>query len=148
MEFSKLMKLKVLAIISADLSQHLDNEVQRLITEREKNYDVNEIISYYATTEQKDPSLLKLKKVRRDIVEMKREVAFIIYMLNCPFFREYGINEIMKKEVVILTCESLNISRESLNEYIVSAKHFYRFYSEFRERITIYLNHFISNFNT
>lgn len=146
MEFGKLMKLKILEKISAELSSHIDNEVDRLLLEREKDYDVNKIISFYSEEMNIPLSIFTSKKVVNEVVNAKREVSFIFYMLNCPFYKGYGINEIMKKEKVNQICNALNITKVQLQDYICSAKHFYKFYSDFNRKIDNFLNKNISHF--
>lgn len=133
------MKLKVLEKLSPELSKHIDNEINRLIDERNREYDVKKIINEYSLLENTPVANLKSNDVKTSVVEAKREICIIFYLLNCPFYRFYGINEKMQKDDVKQLCEALNISKGKYCTYISSAKHYYRIYAYFRNRIDKYL---------
>lgn len=133
------MKLKVLEKLSPELSKHIDNEIDRLIDERNREYDVYKIIDQYSLLENTPISILKSNDIKTSVVESKREICIIFYLLNCPFYRFYGINEKMQKEEVKQLCDALNISKGKYCTYISSAKHYYRIYADFRRRIDNYL---------
>lgn len=129
------MKLKILATVSSELASHIDLIFQELSQQRQRTYSLENLIKYYVSQEGKSPDLVTSKRITSDVITVKREISFIYYVLNCPFYANYGINEHMSKDNVAKLAEALNTRKPQIPDYILSAKHHYKFYRQFRELI-------------
>jgi len=136
------MKLKILEAISEDLAKHIDSEFSRLTKQREVDYDLDAIIEKYLNYQGKPLNLINSNRKTKDVVDAKRDIAFIYYCLSCPFYFSIGVDERLSKEKTKLAVSKLNISRAKFPGYLISAKHYYRVYAQYREII----NEFISSY--
>ncbi len=126
------MKLKILAAISSDLAKHIDAIFSELSEQKSREYSIDKVIEIYLSVEDKDADLVKSVRSSEEVVKVKREISFIFYLLKCPFYTVYSINEYMTKEDMRQILTALNINKWQFKNYIQSAKHHYRFYKEFR----------------
>lgn len=123
------MKLKILEAISGDLHKHIDRVFEELATKKKIEYRIEDVIDYYLKDTEKT---LSLENSSRKSVEAKRDIAFIFYCLSCPFYYNHGIDETICKKKRKESLSVLKISLSKYTSYIVNAKHFYKFYADYR----------------
>ncbi len=129
------MKLKILEKISKDLSVHIEQVFTELLNQQKTDYQLQDVIAFYLSDQKKDKGLIKMNNKTSEVVNTKRDIAFIYYCLSCPFYRELGVKANLPKEKRETLSIALNLSRKNIQEYIISAKHQFRFYSDYREMI-------------
>lgn len=129
------MKLKILASVSSELANHINSIFDTLNQQRDKRYSLQTLIEHYVFEENKNADLVTSKRITSEVVSVKREISFIFYVLNCPFYAVYGINEHMAKDNVTELAQALNTRKTQIPDYILSAKHHYKFYKSFKEVI-------------
>src|SRR5690606_20186015 len=105
------MKLKVLAAISSDLAKHIETVFNELSKKREINYCIEDVIRYYLDKQEKPEYVIVSSKGTAEVVESKRDIAFIYYCLSCPFFYELGINEQLDRAKLTALSEAINVKR-------------------------------------
>lgn len=129
------MKLKILEKLSKDLSVHIEEVFNELLSQQKTEYHLQDVIDYYLSDQDKEKGLIKMSNKTSEVVNTKRDIAFIYYCLSCPFYRELGVIANLQKQRREVISAELNLSRKNIQEYIISAKHQYRFYSNYREMI-------------
>lgn len=134
------MKLKILEKISKDLYVHIEQVFDNLVLQQKTEYDLKDVIDHYLLSQNKERGLIFLNKKTSEVVETKRDIVFIYYCLTCPFYRELGVEAYLTKVDRQKLLEGLKISRKNIQEYLTSAKHHYRFYSDYRNIIDSNIN--------
>ena len=139
------MKLKILEKISKDLSVHIEQVFTELLNQQKTDYPLQDVIDHYLSDQDKDNGLIKMSNKTSEVVNTKRDISFIYYCLSCPFYRELGVKSNLSKEKREQLCSALGITRWNLHNYLLSAKHQYRFYSDYRDFIERNLLHHLKN---
>lgn len=137
------MKLRILEAISEDLAKHVDSVFQRLIHQRDHDYSLEEITKSYLLAKGKPAHLVDYSLKTSEVVDVKRDIAFIYYCLSCPFYYSLGVDERLSKTRIRNAVSTLNISRAKFPSYIMSAKHFYRIYPDYRKMINDFVEEYI-----
>lgn len=137
------MKLQILKTISTDLYNHVDSVFNTLMEKRNVELILSDIIEDYLNAQNKSHDLLGLKSPTRAAIEVKRDISFIYYCISCPFYYNLGVDERLSSEQIASLYEALNIPKLKLPTYIASAKHYYKFYSDYRDMIDSFVKNYI-----
>ncbi len=128
------MKLRILEHLSKELKKHVD-EVFDEISSMKTDYCILEVSNHYLKTIGKPLNFFDSKPCDREANDIKRDISFIYYCLTCPFFRELGVKSDFSKVQRKQLSEHIGSDRWGISVYVRSAKHFYRFYADYRTKI-------------
>lgn len=137
------MKLRILEVISVDLANHVNTVFDNLIKQKDDSFSLDDIIDNYLSHYDKSRDLINSNLKTSEVIEIKRDIAFIYYCLACPFFYTLGVDERLDKIKTEISVNKLNISRARFPTYIMSAKHYYRIYNDYREKIDLFVTGYI-----
>ncbi|KGE14589.1 hypothetical protein DI53_1618 [Sphingobacterium deserti] len=132
------MKLKILAAIASHLAGHIDSLFEKISEESRKDYSAQQVIDgYEAVTKVKVPTekSAHLTRTPRHVVDIHRAVVYIFYVLNCPFYATFGIHEQLRRNKLDEISASLSINRRYIAYYIISGRHHFKFYKDFKELV-------------